>query len=101
MATQTFKVSKTGVEAIEVSREVPDNIDDPRWSDIVVNPSEDIHELALQALIVKCQAGARARLDQGTVAVQAYVEAYTRKVWDAIALICNVDAPTAEDPDNA
>jgi hypothetical protein len=76
VATQTFKVSKTGVEAIEVSREVPDNVDDPRWGDIVVNPSEDIHELALQALIVKCQAGARARLDQGATAVQAYVEAY-------------------------
>lgn len=76
MATSTFKVSKTGVEAIEVSREVPDNLDDPRWADLVVDPSTDIHDLALQAVIVKCQAGARARLDNGVEAVQAYVEAY-------------------------
>lgn len=35
-------------------------------------------------------------LDQLKAEVEAYVEAYTRKVWDAIALICNVDASTEE-----
>ncbi len=76
MATATFNVSKRGGDSTEVSKEVPDNLEDPRWGDIVMKPEEDIHELALQALIVKCQAGARARLDQGEAAVQAYVDAY-------------------------
>ena len=76
MATATFNVSKRGGDAVEVSKEVPDNIDDPRWGNIVMNPGEDVHELALQALIVKCQAGARARLEQGEAAVQAYVDQY-------------------------
>ncbi len=76
MATATFNVSKRGGESVEVSKEVPDNLEDPRWGNIVMKPEEDIHELALQALIVKCQAGARARLDQGDAAVQAYVDGY-------------------------
>ncbi len=76
MATATFNVSKRGGESVEVSKEVPDNLEDPRWGNIVMKPEEDIHELALQALIVKCQAGARARLDQGEAAVQSYVDNY-------------------------
>lgn len=76
MATATFAVSKRGGESVEVSKEVPDNLEDPRWGNIVMKPEEDVHELALQALIVKCQAGARARLEQGEAAVQAYVDGY-------------------------
>ena len=79
MATQTFKVSKgTGSDkvGVECSREVPDNLEDPRWNDLVLNPKEDIHELALQAVIVKMQAGARARLELGDTAVQGYVDSY-------------------------
>ena len=76
MATATFNVSKRGGDSVEVSKEVPDNLEDPRWGNIVMKPEEDVHELALQALIVKCQAGARARLEQGEAAVQAYVDAY-------------------------
>ncbi|KKM21676.1 hypothetical protein LCGC14_1633060 [marine sediment metagenome] len=76
MATATFKVSKKDGLSVEVAKELPDNLDDPRWADVVLNPSEDIHDLAIQALTVKCQAGARARLEQGEAAVQAYVEAY-------------------------
>lgn len=76
MATAEFKVSKRGGESVKVTKDLPDNLDDPRWKDIVLKPEEDIHELALQALIVKCQAGARARLEAGEAAVQAYVDAY-------------------------
>lgn len=76
MATETFSVSKKGGDKVEVSKELPDNLDDPRWADVVMKPEEDIHALALGALIVKCQAGARARLEAGEDAVQAYVDAY-------------------------
>ena len=76
MATATFKVSKKDVEGVEVRREVPDSLEDPRWGDLVLKPEEDIHELALQALIVKIQAGARSRLELGEQAVQAYVDSY-------------------------
>ena len=73
---ETFTVSKRGGEKIEVSKDLPENLDDPLWATIVMKPEEDVHELALQALIVKCQAGARARLELGEEAVQRYVEEY-------------------------
>ena len=76
MATATFKVSKKDFEEIEVKLEVPDTADDPRWEGLVLNPKEDIHNLALQALTVKIQAGARTRLELGEQAVQAYVDSY-------------------------
>lgn len=77
MAKQiTFKVSKKGFDAIEVTREVPENLDDKAWDDMVSEPDSDIHDLALQAWTVKCQAGARARLENGPEAVQQYVDQY-------------------------
>ena len=76
MATETFKVSTKDLPTVEVSKELPDTLQDPRWADIVMNPDEDIHSLAIGALIVKCQAGARARLGNGEAAVQNYVDNY-------------------------
>lgn len=73
---ETFKVSTKDGPTFEVTKDLPDNLDDPRWNEVVMNPAEDIHELALQALRVKCQAGARSRIEQGEGAVQAYVDSY-------------------------
>lgn len=74
--TVTFKVSKRGQDPIEVSRELPESLDDDLWNEIVAAPEEDINELALQNWIVKCQSGARQRLESGPEAVQAYVNGY-------------------------
>lgn len=73
--TGTFKVSKKDTPPVEVTRELPENLDDPLW-DKIVSEKKDIHDLALQAWIVKAQAGARNRLEQGEAAVQAYINAY-------------------------
>ncbi len=75
--TITFSVSKKGHEPVEVTRDFPENLDDSAWNDAVSDPDEDIHNLAMQSWIVKCQAGARARLEHGPEAVQSYVEQYT------------------------
>ncbi len=73
--THAFKVSKKDSPTIEVSRELPENLDDPLWDGICVS-RDGIHELALQAWIVKCQAGARNRIEAGEGAVAAYVQGY-------------------------
>lgn len=76
MARRSFKVSKRGVEAIEVSIDLPENLNDPLWNGIVSNPDEDINDLALQQFVVKAQAGARNHLDRGAEAVQRFVDGY-------------------------
>jgi hypothetical protein len=77
MAKQTtFKVSKRGVVPIEVTFNAPENLSDPRWSEVVSKPDEDVNELAVQNLIIKIQSGARARLDNGAADVQKFVDEY-------------------------
>lgn len=77
MAVRTFKVSKRGMEAVECSADLPENLNDPLWENIVSNPDEDINDLALQSWVVKCQAGARNHLEKGAEAVQRFVDQYT------------------------
>jgi hypothetical protein len=74
--TITFSVSKSGQEPVEVSREFPENLEDPKWADVVSDAAEDIQNLAEQAWVVKCQAGARNHLEAGPDAVQQYVDSY-------------------------
>lgn len=74
--TITFSVSKSGHDAVEVSREFPENLSDPAWAEAVSDPQEDIQNLAEQAWVVKCQAGARQQLENGAEAVQQYVDGY-------------------------
>lgn len=77
MAKQTkFKVSKRGVEPIEVSFDAPESLEDPRWGELVSKAGEDVNELAVQNLVIKIQSGARARLEEGADAVQKYVNEY-------------------------
>lgn len=75
-ALTTFKVSKRGGPSAEISWQAPESLDDPRWEEVVSDPEEDINTLAVQNLIIKIQAGARERLEDGEDAVNAYVEAY-------------------------
>lgn len=77
MARRTFKVSKRGMDAVECSADLPENLNDPLWENIVSNPDEDINDLALQSWVVKCQAGARNHLEKGAEAVQRFVDGYT------------------------
>lgn len=72
----TFKVSKRGGPSAEATFDAPESVEDPRWAEVVSNPDEDINELAVQNLVIKMQSGARARLDMGEEAVQAYVNQY-------------------------
>ena len=76
MARRNFKVSKAGFDKVDVSADLPENLSDPLWSEVVSNPDEDINDLALQQLIVKMQAGARAHLEGGVEAVQRFVDGY-------------------------
>lgn len=67
MSKQTsFNISKKGYPTFEVSVELPENLEDSRWSEIVSDHPGDVHELALRAWIVQCQANARNRLDENT-----------------------------------
>lgn len=75
----TFTVSKKGGPSVEVNFMEPENLEDPRWKDIVSNPDEDINTLAVAALRVRLQAGARDELEDGEAAVQAYVNEYVYK----------------------
>lgn len=73
----TFQVSKRGGPSTECRFLAPESVDDPRWGEVVSNPQEDIHELALQNLVIKIQAGARNELEEsGAEAAQAYVNQY-------------------------
>lgn len=79
MAKQvTFKVSKpsAGLKTECVWMQ-PESVEDPRWNEIAVNPSEDINELAVQNMIIKIQSGARDALEEGGAeAAQKYVDEY-------------------------
>jgi hypothetical protein len=59
-----FKVSKDGFPEMEVSVELPENLEDPRWEQIVSSYPDDVHALAYRAWIVKAQAFARSKLDE-------------------------------------
>jgi len=75
----TFTVSRRGGPSVEVTFNEPENLEDERWNEIVSNPDEDINTLALKALRVSLQAGARGYLDDGEDAVQSYVDTYQYK----------------------
>jgi hypothetical protein len=76
MATmQSFKVSKKNIEAVEVTRELPETLDDPAWAEIVSKHPEDVHDLALQSWVIKAQAAARGRLEEGNSAQENTAEA--------------------------
>lgn len=72
----TFTVSKKGHDPVEVGWDAPESLNDERWVEIVSDPETDINNLAVQALIVKTQAGARNHLENGAEAVQRYVDGY-------------------------
>ena len=74
----TFTVSKKNGPSVEVTFAEPEGLSDARWDELVSN-KEDINTLALKALRVAIQAGAREELDGGEAAVQAYVNAYKYK----------------------
>ena len=74
---ETFKVSKAGEPAIEASLSLPENLDDPRWSELVEGDVREAqHTLALQNFIIKLQGAARGSFSDGAAAVQTAVEAY-------------------------
>lgn len=60
---QSFSVSKKGFAEFQVSVDLPENLDDPRWKEIVSDHPSDVHDLALRAWVVNAQANARGRLD--------------------------------------
>lgn len=77
----TFKVSKAGCEALEVTWSAPESVDDPRWEEVVSNPATDINDAAVRNLVISIQSGARSRInpeaeDGGAEAVQSFVSAY-------------------------
>lgn len=72
---ETFTISSSGKDKVEVNKLLPENLDDPQWDEIV-SDRDDINDLALGAWKVRCQAGARQRLDAGPEAVQQYVDGY-------------------------
>ena len=74
--TESFSISKRGAEPIEVTRDLPQSVDDPIWAECVSNVEEDINTLARQALVVKMQAAGRQHIDQGEDAVQTAVSGY-------------------------
>lgn len=77
MKTETFKVSKAGQTAIEVSFDAPENLDDPRWAELVEGDVREAqHTLALQNLVIKIQGAARGSFTEGPEAVQAAVTGY-------------------------
>lgn len=82
MAKQsTFTVSKKGFKEFEVGVSLPETLDDPRWNEIVSDKG-DVHDLAMRAWIVQCQANARNRLEEGVsdeqnqATVQSAVSSY-------------------------
>lgn len=75
--TETFNVSKRGQETYEVALELPENLDDPRWGEIVDgDAAEVIHTLALRGWIIACQSHARGEYENGPEAVQQAAEEY-------------------------
>lgn len=74
--SETFKVSKKGIEGVVCTFNAPENLEDPAWSELVSDVNTDIHNLALQALVVRMQAAGRAHIEQGQEAVQAAVDRY-------------------------
>ncbi len=75
--TVSFKVSKRGGDPVEVSKAMPENLDDKLWDDVVSGDTqEQINDLAVQNWIIKCQAGARNRIEAGPEAVQRFVDGY-------------------------
>ncbi len=76
----TFGVSKKGQEGVTVTWMAPENLEDPRWNEVVDQPSS-IHAAALRSVVISMQSGARSRLDSeaadgGLAAVQTYVNEF-------------------------
>lgn len=67
----TFKVSKRGMEGVEIEYPFPESLDDPRWDEIVNENPADINELAVSAFRVRLQGAIRPLLEEGAEAVQA------------------------------
>ena len=76
--TNTFKVSKRDHEGFEITTErEPETLEEFESLNLVTNYPQDVIDLAWQNLVIKMQAGARARLDDGEDAVQEYCDNYT------------------------
>ena len=76
----TFKVSAKDKGGVTVTWQSPENLEDPRW-DEVVDQTSSIHAAALRSVVISIQSGARSRLDPeaadgGLAAVQAYVNEF-------------------------
>ena len=71
-----LKVSKRDGPSFTVMFNEPENLDDPRWKDLLADPKSEINKLAVSALRVRVQAVARDSLDKGEEAVQKAVNEY-------------------------
>lgn len=75
--SDTFKVSKKGNPGITISHDRKPETVEEFVSLGLVQKEEDVVDLAYQNWVIKVQAGARNRLDEGADAVQKYVNEYT------------------------
>lgn len=75
--SDTFKVSRKGHEGVTVTVERKPETVEEFVSLGLVQKEEDVVDLAYQNWVIKVQAGARNRLDDGAEAVQKYVAEYT------------------------
>lgn len=79
---EKFSVSKKGFKEFEVTANLPENLEDPRWLEIVSDGKQDIHELALRSFVINAQGRARGALDENmndeanAAAVQQAVDTY-------------------------
>lgn len=76
----TFKVSAKDKGGVTVTWSSPENLEDPRWNEVVDQPSS-IHAAALRSVVISIQSGARTRLDPeaadgGLAAVQTFVNEF-------------------------
>ena len=76
----TFKISSEKKGSVIATWNAPENLEDPRWNEVVDQPSS-IHAAALRSVVISIQSGARSRLDPeaadgGLAAVQTYVDEF-------------------------
>jgi hypothetical protein len=84
MKEAQITVSKRDGPSVKVTFKEPESLEDPRWKELVNKPEEDINTLAVSAIRVKVQSGARDELDaskddNGEAAVQKYLDEYQYK----------------------
>jgi hypothetical protein len=73
---ETFTISKKGQDPISVTYPFPENLEDPRWQEVVNDYPQDVHELAVSQFRVRLQAAGRSQYDDGAEAVQSAVGEY-------------------------